>query len=52
MQVYEYQVSGKTPKYIDNDSGLIYKLFSTAEYQFYQFIQNLETGDNRKQLLS
>ena len=35
LEVYEYQVSGKTPKYIDNFHGVIYKLFSSAEHDFY-----------------
>ena len=50
MEVYGYQVSGKTPKYIDNIHGNIYKLFSDSQYAFYEFISKLQPNDPRAQL--
>lgn len=47
IEVYEYQVSGKTPKYIDNIHGLIYKKYSQSEYEFYQIVKEIPENDSR-----
>ena len=47
FEVYQYQVSGKTPKYIDNVRGLIYKIFSKAEYEFYEYVKAIKEEDQR-----
>jgi hypothetical protein len=50
LEVYEFQVSGKTPKYIDNVNGTIYKQFSLPEYQFYEFLAAIPANDPRGEL--
>lgn len=46
LQIFPYQISGKKPKYIDNESGLVYKLSSKAEISFYERIRNSCTTDD------
>ena len=50
LEVYEFQVSGKTPKYIDNVKGIIFKEYSEVEYQFYEFLAKIPKDDERAEL--
>ena len=50
LEIYQFQVSGKTPKYINNVNGRIYKEFSETEHAFYELLYSLEEGDVRGEL--
>ena len=51
LQVYEYQVSGKTVKFVDNERRVLYKTYSPSEHKFYDYMQSFHVSHPNYSLL-